>query len=110
MSGGKSTVGVIKQLALWEVGGEAPLSPPGYGIGVKTPAAVAEGMALHVMETHGDGSLKEGALGVRQPGLETGCGPDGDALVVLEERGPVIEWDSAPKGPKRGRSGGAMKL
>jgi hypothetical protein len=52
------------------------------------------------METDGNGSLEESASGIGCSGLEA-CGDfDLDALVVLEEGRPGIEWDSTPERQK----------
>ena len=100
MSGGKSAVGVIEHFAFWKVGGEAPFAPAGNGVRVEAPAAVADWMALHVVQTHGDCAPKELAFLIGQSGLETCCGLDGDALVLLEERHSGVDWNSTPEGPK----------
>jgi len=110
MSLGKSTVGVIKQLALWETGGKAPLAPAGDRVRIEASAAVADWPPLQVVETHGDGSLEEGACGIGQSGLES-CGRFHlDVLVVLEEGRQVIEWDATPEGPKGDRRRCAMRV
>ena len=59
---GKSTVGVIKRLALWETGGEAPLAVARDSVVIEASAAVADRVPLHVAQTHGDGLFKESAF------------------------------------------------
>ena len=107
---GKSTVSVIKQLALWETGWEAPLAPVGDGVRFEAPAAVAERTPLEVVETDGNSSPEESASGIRFSGLEACGGFHLDALVVLEEGHPGIERDAAPEWPKGDGGGFAARV
>lgn len=99
---GQSTVGIVKDLALWELGGKSSFAPAADVIRIETAAAVADGPALHIMEAYCDGAVKELAYRIGQSGLESCCCLHSDSFFLLKERHVGVNSDATAKGSKWG--------